>query len=270
MRFSEILLIATLVTGLIWVLDAIFLRPRRMMYVLPGRSKEGIKEPWWAEYSRAFFPILLIVFLIRSFLVEPFRIPSGSMRPMLLEGDFIAVNKYCYGLRVPITGTRMLDFDHSELKRGDVIVFKHIKGGDSIDMIKRVIGLPGDHIQYKDQNLYINDKPVPKEFVKEKEDINPHGKSEVREYIENLGNISHEIYEHPGHDPFTAHYNYTDVIVPSGQYYVLGDNRDNSEDSRVWGFVKDEDVQGRAFAIWMSWDGQDNTIRWNRIFRGIQ
>jgi signal peptidase I len=263
MRFSEILLTATTVTGVVWALDTLFLRHRRLMSVLDSAGKK-VKEPWWVEYSRSFFPILLIVLILRSFLIEPFRIPSGSMKPTLLEGDFILVNKYDYGLRIPVFGYKILNMD--EPKLGDVIVFKHIENGESIDMIKRVVGLPGDHIQYKDNVLIINGKPMTQEFQAEKMDSNVYGQAfPVRELKENLGTVRHEIFIQPAlaHKEFSYHYE--DVVVPNNCYYVMGDNRDNSKDSRIWGFVKDKDIQGRAFMIWMSWDAADHKIRWDRL-----
>jgi signal peptidase I len=277
MRFSEILVIATVVTGVIWALDTFFLRPKRMMYVLKDKTNQSGNEPWWVEYARSFFPILLIVLILRSFLAEPFRIPSGSMRPTLLEGDFIVVNKYIYGLRLPIVGYNF--FKISEPKRGDIIVFKHVKNGESIDMIKRVIGLPGEHVQYKDQTIYINGEAMKKNFHIEKDDINPQGaKTPVRVYTEQLESVNHTVFVHPNMAQYLSHYPYTDVTVPAGSYFVMGDNRDNSEDSRVWGFVKNEDIQGKAFAIWMSWEGSGSIpfwelgkkIRWDRLMTAIQ
>jgi len=268
MRFSEILLITTTVTGAICVLDTLFLRHQRMMSVLP-ESGQKVKEPWWVEYARSFFPILLVVFILRSFLAEPFRIPSGSMKPTLLEGDFIVVNKYDYGLRLPVLGYKI--FNIGEPKRGDIIVFKHIKqNGESIDMIKRVVGLPGDRIQYKNKVLMINGKPMKQEFRAEKTDVNAMGDTfPVRELKEDLETVQHIIYVQPEPTPHEHFYRYDDVVVPPNSYFAMGDNRDNSEDSRVWGFVKDEDIQGRAFAIWMSWDSDApkmiDKIRWSRL-----
>ncbi len=264
MRFSEILLIATAVTGCIWAYDVLFSRYRRSLYVLSSKN-ETVKDPWWVEYSKSFFPILLIVFLLRSFLAEPFRIPSGSMRPTLLEGDFIVVNKYDYGLRFPLFGTKLLDLGTP--KRGDIIVFKHIKNGESIDMIKRVIGLPHDHVLYKDKMIYINGKPVKQEFVSEKTERDERGQTySVRELTEQLGDIKYKIYVQSDNNKMVS-YRYDNVTVPADSYFVLGDNRDNSGDSRFWGFVKDVDVQGRALAIWMSWDSDKYSVRWDRFGR---
>lgn len=254
MRFSEILLTLTVATGAIWAVDALFFSAKR-------EKTKG--EPWWVEYAKSFFPILLIVFILRSFLAEPFRIPSGSMRPTLLEGDLIVVNKYDYGLRLPILGNQMIKIGSP--KRGDVVVFKGTKNGKSIDMIKRVVGLPNDHVQYKDKIIYINGEPIKQEFIGEKVDTDPQGSSTtVRELVEHIGDHKHSMFTEP-HALYLPRYAYDDITVPEGQYFVMGDNRDNSGDSRFWGFVKDKDIQGRAIAIWMSWDGSKYNIRWNRI-----
>ncbi len=269
MRFSEILLLATTVSGAVWALDSLFLRPRRMMYVVSPTKGKAEHEPWWVEYSKSFFPVLLIVLILRSFLIEPFRIPSGSMRPTLKEGDFIIVNKYDYGLRLPLLGNKI--FSLGDPQRGDIIVFKHDKKGDSMDMIKRVIGLPNDRIQYKDKMLYVNGELIQQDFLKEMLDTEEAGNvAAVRVYQEELGNKKHLIYVQSGDMQSLARYLYDDVVVPPNQYFVMGDNRDNSGDSRFWGFVRDEEVQGRAFAIWMSWDSAKHRIRWDRLTLHLQ
>lgn len=264
MRFSEILFIATVVTGGIWVLDILFIRHKRTLYILEDtKNKNSIKEPWWIEYSKSFFPILLIVFILRSFLVEPFRIPSGSMRPTLLEGDFIVVNKFKYGLRLPLLGTKVVAIDNP--KRGDVVVFKRNRNGKSIDMIKRVVGLPNDHVQYKDKILYINGDPIKQEFRSEKIDNNsPGAYFPVKLLTEYIDDKKHDILVQLTTEGM-HYYKYDDVIVPPNHYFVIGDNRDQSDDSRFWGFVADEDVQGQAIAIWMSWDSTAYRIRWDRL-----
>lgn len=269
MRFTEILLSATLITGIIWLFDIIFLRPRRMMRIIP--QKGVVDEPVIVEYAKAFFPILLIVLVVRSFIIEPFRIPSGSMRPTLLEGDFIVVNKYDYGIRLPLSGKKIMDIHNP--KRGEVIVFKHTKSdGESIDMIKRVVGLPGDKVQYKNNIIYVNGEPIKQDFQSEKQDKDPLGLRvwPVRHFVETLGDIRHDIYVHI--EPHDYPYHYKDTVVPKDSYFVMGDNRDNSDDSRVWGFVKDSEILGRAMGIWMSWDGTHtgldclkHCIRWDRI-----
>lgn len=275
MRFLEILVAATAITGLIWLLDRLFWRPKRLMPILQKKSgaKPLDKEPLIVEYSRAFFPILLLVLILRSFLAEPFRIPSGSMHPTLLEGDFILVNKYHYGLRLPISGTKVVNT--GQPKRGDVIVFKHVKRGESMDMIKRVVGLPGDRIEYKDNTVHINGAPVKMELITETLDKEP-GQNmgwPVKQYIETLGDVRHDTYVWTDSESNRGNaFRYNNVVVPESSYFVMGDNRDNSDDSRYWGFVKDEDILGHALLIWLSFDtskkGMDcvrNCIRWNRI-----
>lgn len=257
MRFSEILLIATLVTGLVWFYDRLFCRQRY----------SHKKEPWWIEYSKAFFPVLLLVFLLRSFLLEPFRIPSGSMRPTLLEGDLIVVNKYEYGLRIPLFDKKIMDIGSP--KRGDIIVFKHEKEGESIDMIKRVIGLPNDHIEYKNNTIYINGNPIKQEFLVEKTEYGERGEVfRVREFLEEIDGDRYTTYVRSDETLHRSGYVYQDVVVPKDCYFVMGDNRDNSRDSRSWGFVADKDIQGRALAVWMSFDYKGITnfsIRWKHI-----
>lgn len=249
--FSGILAIATLVTGAIWLCDAAIFKPRR---VAAGKEK----EPKLTEYARSFFPILLVVFLIRSFVVEPFRIPSGSMRPTLLEGDFILVNKYTYGLRLPLLGKKILPLNQP--KQGDILVFRY-PVDTKIDFIKRVVGVPGDKISYKNKVVYVNDKPLSQKFLGITQDKEPSGLSyPVSHYLESMDKSQHSIYVHP-----TYGENLEEITVPPGQYFVMGDNRDNSDDSRVWGFVPEELILGKAFFIWMSWDNHAKDMRWTRI-----
>lgn len=249
--FSGILAIATLVTGAIWLLDIVFFKSRRL------KEGEG-KESKIVEYARSFFPILLMVFLIRSFVVEPFRIPTGSMRPTLLEGDFILVNKYTYGLRLPLVGKKI--FAMNEPKQGDILVFR-FPIDTKVDFIKRVVGLPGDKISYKDKVIYVNGKPLSQKFLGIVQDKEPSGLSyPVSHYLESIDKSQHSIYIHP-----TYGENLEEITVPPGNYFVMGDNRDNSDDSRVWGFVPEELILGKAFFIWMSWDNHLKDMRWTRI-----
>jgi signal peptidase I len=251
MDFSGILAIATILTGVIWLIDLLFFKPRRV--------REGeTKEPKIAEYARSFFPILLIVFVIRSFIVEPFRIPSGSMRPTLLEGDFILVNKFTYGIRLPLLGKKV--FSLNEPKQGDILVFR-FPNNPKIDFIKRVIAVPGDKVSYKDKVVYVNGKPLEQTFLGITQDKEPSGFSyPVSHFREALDSGSHSIYVHPTFDQ-----NYGEVTVPAGSYFVMGDNRDKSDDSRAWGFVPEELILGKAFLIWMSWDNQAKDMRWARM-----
>lgn len=227
------------------------------------RSKlrdEKLRQPWWLEYTASFFPVILAVFVVRSFVVEPFKIPSGSMVPTLLVGDFILVNKFDYGLRMPVTNTRLTQ--GRPLERGDVVVFRYPKD-ESVDYIKRVIGLPGDTVAYQDKQLTINGKPVaetalPDYFDEERQNY-------AKQFEESLDGRKNAILNNPAVPPFVmgaydypyrdnCTYNSRGVIckVPPGHYFMMGDNRDNSADSRYWGFVPDQNIVGRAFFIWMN------------------
>ena len=236
MDFSLLLVVAVTITGLVWLLDILVLKRSRRA---EGRAE---KEPWYVDYSRSFFPVLLAVLVIRSFIIEPFQIPSGSMRPTLKIGDYIAVNKFAYGLRLPVLDTRFLRVGEPE--RGDVMVFR-FPGDPNVDFIKRVIGLPGDTLRYADKQLYVNDKPVPKKLL---EADAPDNAGEQL-FEEHLGDVTHRIYNNPGDaGPQTR-----TITVPEGHYFVMGDNRDHSNDSRYWGFVPEENIVGKAFAVWMHW-----------------
>lgn len=255
MDFSLLLVVAVAVTGLVWLLDAIWWRRSRHARLSTAEAGAGAtldtearrkltKEPWPVDYARSFFPVLLVVLLLRSFLVEPFQIPSGSMRPTLEVGDFILVNKFTYGLRLPVVHTEVVDFGEPE--RGDVMVFRFPEE-PSVNFIKRVIGLPGDRIRYEDKQLYVNGKPVPKELV----DANPESAPGEQHYAERLGDELHAIYNNP-RDPGPQ---VRELVVPDGHYFMMGDNRDHSNDSRYWGFVPQKNIVGKAFAVWMHWDG---------------
>lgn len=263
--FPTILTIATLVTGLVWLADIIFWKPKRKKM-----DPEKTREPLIVEYSRSFFPIILIVLLLRSFLVEPFRIPSGSMMPTLLAGDFILVNKFSYGIRLPVINKKIIDTGSPH--RGDVIVFRFPED-PSTDFIKRVIGLPGDRIEYVNKMLYINGKAITYEnagtYIGTGSGLSMTG-HEVRE--EDLGSVQHQILIKPvNFEPMypcmqDGHY----FVVPQGQYFVMGDNRDHSNDSRYWCTVPDENLVGKAIMIWMHWDTGGNGLEWARIGQSIK
>jgi len=249
--FALFLLLLLVVTGLVWLLDK---------YVLRNKRAKEAKQPWWVEYSISFVPVILVVFALRSFLVEPFKIPSGSMIPTLLIGDFILVNKYTYGIRIPVINVKVVELNHP--RRGDVMVFRY-PADPSLDYIKRVVGLPGDRVEYRDKSLTVNGVRVPRRQV---------GDYESRErlqyfprYLESFDGAEHEIIlekESPGFTPRgmdfrhsgNCDYNSGGLVctVPAGHYFVMGDNRDNSSDSRVWGFVPDENIVGKAFFIWLN------------------
>jgi signal peptidase I len=228
------------VTGIIWGGYLILLRSK-------GQVFDEANEPIAVEYARSFFPILLIVFLLRSFLAEPFRIPSGSMMPTLLVGDFILVNKFTYGIRLPVINKKI--FPLNEPQRGDIVVFRFPKD-PTVDYIKRVIGVPGDKIVYENKKLTVNGEPITAVSLGLYQGIGQ-GKdmTGAEHLLENLTGVEHSILVRT--DATSAEGVY---VVPKGQYFVMGDNRDNSNDGRYWGFVPEENLVGKAFFIWMSWD----------------
>ncbi|HXV11494.1 MAG TPA: signal peptidase I [Burkholderiales bacterium] len=258
MKFFALAMFLLLVaTGAIWLLDHFYLRARRA----PGAA-----EPWWIEYPKSFFPVILVVFLLRSFLVEPFKIPSGSMLPTLLVGDFILVNKYTYGIRLPIVNRKIIAVNSP--RRGEVMVFRFPED-PSLDYIKRVVGLPGDRVEYRDKRLSINGAPVR---------VKPDGEYtyvesgynfvSARLLTEVLGEVNHSILIQPDvpsvhlagvrRFPFRENCAYNDqgfvCTVPAGHYFLMGDNRDSSSDSRYWGFVPEANIVGKAFMIWWNFD----------------
>ncbi len=266
--FALFLFLLLVLTGVIWLADIAFLRKLRA----PDAA-----EPAVVDYARSFFPVILIVFLLRSFVVEPFKIPSGSMLPTLKIGDFILVNKFDYGIRLPILHLKL--FNVGSPQRGDVMVFLYPKD-PSLDYIKRVIGLPGDTVEYRNKHLIINDKPVP---------FTPDGKYQYvagglnyvtgQLYTEQLGKHEHLAMVMPDMPPiflsqvdadfpYRKNCSYNDqgfrCQVPKGYYFMMGDNRDASNDSRYWGFVPDRNIVGRAFMIWL------NLKHLNRIGKFIQ
>ncbi len=264
------LVLGSAITGLVWLADVLWLRPHRQLATSPSaaaateggtgvvaESPNAPVEPWYVEYSRSFFPVLLIVLLLRAFVAEPFRIPSGSMMPTLLVGDFILVNKFAYGIRLPILHTKVIDI--GEPKRGDVIVFRWPRD-TSLDYIKRVVGVPGDRIRYVNKKLYINGKLVETNLVGPYKGRGRYAHPYEYEYRENLDGVEHSILINDAR----RNMDYLDV-VPEGQYFVMGDNRDNSNDSRFWGFVPEKNLVGRAMFIWMNWDLSEGSIDFSRI-----
>ena len=259
MNFSLVLMILTVLTGVIWALDRFVWRPQRLK-----KAKEESDK--FAELNRQAIDqgeisvIVLFVFLLRSFLAEPFRIPSGSMLPTLHSGDFILVNKYEYGMRFPVFNFAITE--GTAPKRGDVVVFKYPLD-KNVDFIKRVIGVPGDEIRYFDKKLYVNG--VLQETTEDGTFFDKETYTDLKQFNENLDGVEHKILENDkvpsmarpvqGHNGLNqCLYNMGDVVckVPEGQYFMMGDNRDNSADSRFWGFVPREDIVGRAFFIWLN------------------
>jgi signal peptidase I len=280
--FALILFVLLIITGIVWSLDFFLLRSRRRSMAVAamaatGTSLSGLspeqaarirqdaydkanKAPWWIEYCVSFFPVILFVFVLRSFIVEPFRIPSGSMLPTLQNGDLILVNKFEYGIRLPVLDRKIINVGSPE--RGDVMVFRYPVDPD-VDYIKRVIGLPGDVIEYRNKELSINGQPVP--VSRDGDFYEPDRAAYIGRYIETLQDRKHDILVNPNarqdlmpitNYPNRANCDYSGsgvrCTVPKGHYFVMGDNRDNSLDSRYWGFVPDDHIVGRAFFIWMN------------------
>lgn len=254
--FSFILVAATLLTGLIWAIDSVAFKPQRVAgAAAKGVTPDNIREPLVVEYARSFFPVILIVLLIRSFLFEPFRIPSDSMMPTLLDGDFIFVNKFSYGLRLPVLNSKVVSI--GDPQRGDVIVFRLPKD-PATNYIKRLVGLPGDHVVVRGQNLYINGERVK---VDMEGTYAGHGHTGAQLATEHLGSRDHQVLYLPGREARDY-----DEIVPAGHYFFMGDNRDNSRDSRFFevGFVPERNLVGKAVRIWLNWDLPNAPI-WDRI-----
>jgi len=246
LSFAAFLLLLLVVTGVVWLLDKYFLRARR----------QGAKQPWWVEYSISFFPVILIVFVLRSFLVEPFKIPSSSMVPTLLVGDFILVNKFTYGIRLPVANRKVVQLGNPA--RGDVMVFR-FPDDPSLDYIKRVVGLPGDHILVSDKRVYVNGDLQPVELNGPFQPMNSTPLAQIA--FEQLGDVRHRVLyidERPSVD--------YEGVVPDGHYFFMGDNRDNSRDSRFpeVGYVPTGNVVGKAVRIWLNWNLPNAPI-WNRI-----
>lgn len=244
------LVVLVAVTGVVWLLDMLVWQPRRLAATdepeaddsRAGRRRRAAlarkRRSAPVDYAASFFPFLLLVLLLRSFLLEPYQIPSGSMIPSLAIGDFILVNKYTYGLRLPVVGTKVLSVKEPE--RGEVMVF--VAPHKKEYFIKRVIGLPGDRIRYEKKQLYINGAPARQKFIA----TLPVGRPDHRIYEERLGEVGHRI-----HKNLLDGRKVREWVVPEGHYFMMGDNRDRSSDSRDWGFVPEENIVGRAVAVWM-------------------
>jgi signal peptidase I len=259
--FEAILTLATAFTGVVWLVDALYFAPRRRKAVPPALGVDGVeapgpREPMLVDYSRSFFPVILLVLVLRSFLAEPFHIPSSSMVPTLEQGDFILVNKFTYGIRLPVLHTKIVSL--GEPKRGDVAVFRY-PNDPREDYIKRIVGLPGDHIVYRDKTLYINGVVMAKDALGTYAGPDPEsqGSALAREH---LGDAAHELLTNP--ERFGREGEWT---VPEGEYFAMGDNRDNSNDSRYWGYVPEANLVGRAFFIWLNIDAFGNRALWHRV-----
>jgi signal peptidase I len=289
--FSAVLLAITVLTGVVWAVDALLLRPRREAAArAAGKDVAVIREPGTVDYARSFFPVALVVLLLRSFVFEPFRIPSDSMMPTLLDGDFIIVNKYAYGLRLPVINRKILAV--GEPQRGDVVVFRY-PPDPSVNFIKRLVGLPGDHVEVHDNLIIINGKPV--QFYVGRQRYNDGCYVNMSLAHEKLGNHDHEAIFCPvalDRQPVLPGCKRSGVrgyvcgdedspngqrvapfvgTVPPGEYLMMGDNRDNSDDGRTWGYVPEANLVGKATRIWFNWDlGRSGGPIWSRIGSKIQ
>ena len=288
-NFSLLLFVLTVVTFCYWMAERFYFAPRRLAAVSTFEQQDAARreqlgrqgiarvddnvastrqallmQPWWLDWTAGLFPVILVVFLLRSFLFEPFKIPSGSMMPTLLVGDLILVNKFHYGIRLPVINKKIVDLHDPE--RGDVMVFRFPKD-PSTDYIKRVVGIPGDEVVFRNQQLFINGQQVPEEATPPPGFYDEEARRYSPEFKEKLGNVEHGILINPQTTPFfgsqegnqfpfreNCRYSAEGVAckVPAGHYFMMGDNRDNSLDSRYWGFVPDENIVGRAFFIWMN------------------
>lgn len=284
-NFALLLFLATLVTGLYWLAERFYFLPQRRRAVqalddaaaersaklaqqgiAPVESDSGearqrlLMQPWWLDWTAGLFPVIVVVFLLRSFLFEPFKIPSGSMIPTLLVGDLILVNKFTYGVRLPVINTKITEGNKPQ--RGDVMVFRY-PPKPSMDYIKRVIGVPGDEVAYLNKKLTINGQPVSKSAAPDyfEEDVMRY----FKQFEEDLNGHRHRLLNDddrpafiPGVEDFpfkqNCRYSVEGVVckVPEGHYFMMGDNRDNSLDSRYWGFVPDANIVGKAFFVWMN------------------
>ncbi|MDB5883253.1 MAG: lepB [Ramlibacter sp.] len=284
-NFALLLFLATVVTGLYWMAERLYFLPQRRKAAVQleasaaehraGLAAKGITpvesdvaqarhrilmQPWWLDWTAGLFPVILAVFVLRSFLFEPFKIPSGSMIPTLLVGDLILVNKFTYGVRLPVVNVKLTE--GTAPQRGDVMVFRY-PPKPSLDYIKRVVGVPGDEVAYLNKQLTINGQPVSKAPVADFFDED--AMAYFKQFEEVLGGKHHRILNDdsrpafiPGVENFpmkqNCRYSVEGVVckVPAGHYFMMGDNRDNSLDSRYWGFVPDRNIVGKAFFVWMN------------------
>ena len=288
-NFSLLLFVLTVVTLCYWLAERFHFAPRRLVAANALEQQDAARreqlasrgiakvdgdvaqardtllmQPWWLDWTAGLFPVILVVFLLRSFLFEPFKIPSGSMIPTLLVGDLILVNKYHYGVRLPVINKKIIN--NNDPRRGDVMVFRFPKD-TSVDYIKRVVGIPGDEISFRNQKLFVNGEAAPLEQTPPPGFYDEEALRYFPEFKEKFGSVEHRILVNPQSQPF---YGAEDKItfpfrencrysaeginckVPAGHYFMMGDNRDNSQDSRFWGFVPDENIVGRAFFVWMN------------------
>lgn len=248
-----VLTLLVLVSGAVSLLDICCFSKKRIA---------GEKQPLLIEYARSFFPVFFLVLLLRSFLIQPYRVPTGSLAPTVLPGDFIVVKQYSYGLRMPVLNTKIVNI--GEPKRGDIALFRFPHDLSKI-YVKRVIGLPGDHVVYREKLLTINNQLAWQTPIGMDLDVENGFSVPVQARVEQLDQITHKIFIKPGYKDWES----VDLMVPQGFYFMMGDNRDNSVDSRVWGLVPEANLVGKAVAIWLSWDSEKIGVRWERIGKKI-
>ncbi len=256
--FEFLLTTVTLLSGLVYG-----------AYVLFARGQTNKSMPVLVDYAKSFFPLLLLVLVLRSFCYEPFRIPTGSLEPTLLINEFIVVNKHIYGIRLPVLHRKIVSWQQPQ--RGDIVVFRY-PPDERVNYIKRVVGMPGDKISYRDKHLYINGNKIEQQFQTYGVDGTDGCFTERRQ--EQLVNVKHAIYLCPA----LRAEDMAEVVVPPAAYFMMGDNRDNSGDSRIWGMMPEKNIIGKAERVWFSWNGfasltsagLKRAVRWSRLGLKIQ
>lgn len=261
LNFPATLTALVIGTGAIALIDLLLFRR--------NRNKASRRQPFIVENARSFFGVLLFVWIVRSFIIQPYRVPTGSLQPTVMPGDFLVVQQYSYGLHFPVTNTKLVKI--GEPKRGEIVLF-YAPHNLAMVLVKRVVGLPGDHVEYRNKVLYINGKEMQQTYLTTTMDNEPAIGENPEEHIpvmlkeEDLNGVKHPILVAIGRGMMGN----IDVIVPQGHYFMMGDNRDNSDDSRMWGFMPEKYLIGKAFGIFMSWDAINHRIRWDRIGMAVK
>ncbi len=268
-----LLFVALIVSGVIVLIDCVFFRKARHQEVQAQdgfadlskkKQKEALQAPMLADWAYAFLPVLVIVILFRSFFYEPFRVPTGSMLPTIQLNDFLLVNKYAYGIHLPLSNKKITK--GSAPKRGDIAVFPS-PPNPNVSYVKTVVAVAGDKVSYINKHLYVNGKPLKRSLVDQAYiDVSPvEGAYTVDHYKEHIGTSVHDVYNTKN----SASVSFYNIVVPKGKVFAMGDNRDHSGDSRYFGFVDSDTITGRADYIWFSWDSQHSKVRWDRLFTAL-
>ncbi len=255
----SIITYVTILCGIIWLADSLFFAAKRRALYGPETATKDIKKPLLVDYARSFFPWLFIVLLIRAFVLQIYTVPTGSLEPTIIPGDDLIATMYNYGLHLPIIHTKI--FATGSPQHGDIMLFRD-PSNPKITLIKRVIGVPGDHISYINKILYINGKKQPQKFIADSKAISQHGKTwHVVKMQEDLDGVKHDIFLNPA----IPTQNFKDLLVPKNDYFAMGDNRDDSLDSRYWGFAPSSSIIAKANVIVFSWNKFSHSVRWQRI-----